>query len=293
MEVLGKMASLPVTRRLLHESGAGRELNNDFFRTNKCIALRQHSRGLIRCWRNLISLQDAVAASAEAAGNPHAGPKSHSCSSVPSGGEHNEHSEKPANDSGVYGHANPERSADTDLTRRTVTELKATITELGLDASLCIEKSELVELLRSVSPSRTPIRGVKRLSLRSQDRRSSLRAARRKSLVAAVGRKSWLRAAAHAAKPVQNKAKGAAGSAQRREHLQHIAQATDDFAALGLLRAELQAMPLKARSKLVLHKWRKLAAVVHPDKCSPDLTTLATRAFRRLAAAKSRILLQS
>jgi hypothetical protein len=175
-----------------------------------------------------------------------------------------------------------------------VTELKATITELGLDASLCIEKSELVALLRTVGPSRTPIRGVSRMSLRSQDRRVSfLRAARRKSLVAAAGRKSWLRAAAHAAKPVQNKAKAAAGSAQQREHLQRIAQATDDFAALGLLRTELQAMPLKARSELVLHKWRKLAAIVHPDKCSPALAALATRAFRRLGAAKSRVLQQS
>jgi len=292
MEALGRMACLPVTRQLLHESGAGRELNNVFFRTHNCSALRQNSRRLIRCWRSLISIQDAVAAATATAAD-HLGPKGHNCLNVPSGGQQTGRSDSSCDGSGKNGHTNVEQAADTDLTRRTVTELKATIMELGLDASLCIEKSELVALLRTVGPSQTPIHGARRLSLRSQDRRGSfLRAARRKSLVAAVGRKSWLRAAAHAAKPVQNKAKAAAGSAQRRKHLQHIAQATDDFAALGLLRAELQATPLKARSELVVHKWRKLAAVVHPDKCSPDLATLATRAFRRLAAAKNRILQQ-
>jgi len=246
LAALGRLAAQPISRELLRRTGAGREVNRAALRRHPCATVRECSFQLVRCWQQLVAIQDTAA---DSAGSP-----------------------------------NKADDGETDLARCTVQELKAKIAALGLSTSQCVEKADLVALLRA-SPrpctSGTPGR-----------RRSGTRAARTSSGAALRGRRSLVRAL-HCVKATRVSSQRSAAAKKRprlEERLRGIAQATDDFSALGLTRAQVQGLPEQERAELVRRCFRELACFAHPDKCPPELQGAASRAFRRLAAARTRVL---
>eukprot|EP00408_Alexandrium_pacificum_P019617 CAMPEP_0171194806 /NCGR_PEP_ID=MMETSP0790-20130122/21078_1 /TAXON_ID=2925 /ORGANISM="Alexandrium catenella, Strain OF101" /LENGTH=302 /DNA_ID=CAMNT_0011660013 /DNA_START=37 /DNA_END=945 /DNA_ORIENTATION=+ len=258
--LFGRLAALPVSRPLLLASGAGKEVNRAWLRAHPSIAIREQSRRLVRCWRQLIEMQAAGAAAASGASGAEPG----------------------ADEAGGGGGG----SDDEDLMQRPVSELKARLTSLGVGTSRCVEKADLVALLRSAGvPERGPAgaAGAKR-------RPSLLGASARRTASArlSMGRRSVLRNLHCTKKPQQ--AGAAMGQKQLEAQLKMVLRAADDFTALGLTRREVETLPSAERAALVRKRWRALTLQAHPDKLPASLKPLAAKAFRRLAAARDGLL---
>mmetsp|Transcript_124654 Transcript_124654/g.364044 ORF Transcript_124654/g.364044 Transcript_124654/m.364044 type:complete len:291 (-) Transcript_124654:64-936(-) len=252
LSLLGRLAALPVSRPLLLTSGAGREVNRPWLHGHPCAAVRDHSRRLVRCWRQLLTLQAAgEAAAAEAAA-----------------------AKVPTAEAPTAAPATPEPGAPggSELEGCSVQELKARLASLGVSCSRCVEKAELVALLRGAA-------GRRRRSLLGGKAAGGRPSMGRKSMLKVLHRVKW----AKAPEPAE-------ASAQLEGRLRRITQAADDCAALGLVRARLQGLPQEERAELVRQRWRSLALQAHPDKVPKGLQVLATRAFGRLEAARARLL---
>mmetsp|Transcript_20578 Transcript_20578/g.45012 ORF Transcript_20578/g.45012 Transcript_20578/m.45012 type:complete len:254 (-) Transcript_20578:217-978(-) len=74
--------------------------------------------------------------------------------------------------------------------------------------------------------------------------------------------------------------------ARQQQELRRIARARDHFSVLGLVCKELQRMSLKEREHVILHRYRELSRLVHPDKCPVEIREAATRIFQQLEAAR-------
>jgi len=269
LALLGRLAALPVSRPLLLASGAGKEVNRAWLRGHPCLAVREHSRCLVRCWRQLLTMQAAGAAAAASAGAAGAtAPGAAAAEAAAAVGEEGE---------AVTGDPAPDGQSDA-LRRRPVAELKARLAALGVSCGGCVEKADLVALLVAAGGG-SGLGGPPR-------RRRSLLGVGASRL--SRGRKSVLKVISRGKKAQPTEAAG--GKAQLEARLRRIAKATEDTAALGLSRAQLQALSPEARAKLVQQRWRSLALHAHPDKVPERLRELAARAFARLDAAKARLL---
>lgn len=187
--------------------------------------------------------------------------------------------------------------ATADLSVLSVKELKARVVQAGLDAAMCTEKSDLVELLVNARGSGANQRAGPKVSAAAEDsalfvaaprsqtgcRRSRLSTGRQ-----SVGRLSLLRSKA----PDVSRAKGGEMIRQRqRDEIRRIALAKDDRSILGMDRGDAVSRRNKGHKAAVLQQFRSISRVVHPDKCPADLREAATRAFQRLECARDREML--
>lgn len=145
-----------------------------------------------------------------------------------------------------------------------VRQLKALAQELGLSAAGCMEKADLVALLRAASVARSKAPPTE---TSKPPRRSLRRAAQPPAVVPA------------ALSPEVP---------QQREILR-IRNAKEDLEVLGLTRLEVQNLGKEEREKLVIRRFREISRLVHPDKCPEELRESATKAFQRLEVARQSV----
>lgn len=180
--------------------------------------------------------------------------------------------------------------------------LKARITELGWSPAGCVEKADLVALLRKASTAAAAAAAAPGMATSSAPgpgdggaaaasaaeappRRYSyggVRGSRRPSLGATLRRTSLLRQRARRSGARQPQAQ-VERQAKAKAEIDRILAAKDDLEILGLSKREASQSSLQSR-------YRILTLQVHPDKCPPDLKEAATAAFHRLEAARGRCL---
>lgn len=309
---LAGLSEMQVSQHLLQKTGIGREVNHRFLRMHPCAAVRDFSRGIVCAWKSDVAKERSIS-SPHSSGREDcdvtAAPKitfdrekhifrgqatsekrakiARTCLSS----ERDEHividadedeqdaqrtyhesaqaatpEAKPENNSCIKGVA--------DLSLWTVTQLKARIRELGLSSVGCTEKHDLVLLLSTAAKPKDCV----------QTSNSSPRHSKRRMTLGgnATSRLSLLRRRRSVGEASKT-AKSSKISSQRHQ-LERVMRAKTPAALLGLREKEIR------NSSLVKKQFWELSRLVHPDKCPPELCTVATQAFGKLKAAVEKLL---
>lgn len=344
---LSRLADLPVSKQTLSESGAGRILNDVFFRKHNDRDVRRQSKFLVDYWRASVmhdasrqstrSGGDCIAAAASkriassaaatsktSSDNPkrhcadsrvsqHIGPPRqpsmfHAVSSSPrchasqapgiacsrdprspavSPSDQsqskavpfsNGHAEAP----GVQSSSPPpqaciDETASCQIENWSIAELKRRVAEFGLSAAKCIEKGDLVLLLRG------GVTSAEKVSARPEatGRRQSVAQGRRVSMLrGATRRMSMLRC-----RPPTTTERDRL--LEQRQEIRRVSKAKSDWEVFGLKKRELQQMTRTERQRFVQRRYKELTRLVHPDKCAAELKEVATAAFKKLTHARS------
>jgi len=253
LSLMDRLSKIAISREWLKETGVGREVNHAFYRLHASTLVRERSRSLVASWK--VQIQAAGAAPfARAPGTP----------------------KRPRRDSREprteRRQSKRRRSAPSeDVSEWTVKQLMCRIQELGLSVSGCLEKSELVALLRKQPSASARPQTAKRLS---KGRLS-------------FGRRSMLRRQTQTVQEAASPGTSCPDTRAQLAAIQRILQAKDDLAVLELRHV---AVPRAELERMVLRRCREMYRFVHPDKCAPELQELATRGFQRLEAAKEKVL---
>lgn len=160
-----------------------------------------------------------------------------------------------------------------------VRQLKVMAQELGVNATGCTEKADLVTLLSAASSRSSSPPEVERSNAHRSLHRCNGAFATPSAPATPI-----------AAAAAVNFRPEAARSRQQQEILR-IGKAKDDVEVLSMSRSELQNLRTNEdRERAVLRRFREISRIVHPDKCPPALRDAATKAFQRLEVAKRKLM---
>lgn len=309
---LAGLSEMRVSQHLLQKTGVGREVNHRFLRMHPCAAVRDFSRGIVYAWKSDV-VKERTISSRHQSGQENRTIKAASKISVERNrdvfrgqttsekrakiakpcpnSERDEHvvlvvdedeHDAPRTDHESEQAATPEDKPENNSRTRgvaglslwTVTQLKAQIRELGLSSVGCTEKHDLVLLLSTAAKAKDC----------AQTSNSSPRHSKRRMTLGgnATSRLSLLRRRRSVAE-ASKVAKSSKMSSQRHQ-LERVMHAKTPAALLGLRGNEIW------NSSLVKKQFCELSRLVHPDKCPPELCSMATQAFGKLKAAVEKLL---
>lgn len=257
LTLLGRLTELPISCSSLRETGLGVLVNSSFFRRHARPEVRVISQAIVADWKARLGLRSPAPAASRTPCNDNT----------------------PGQAARTAGGDSARVPSDAELAQWPVVRLRARIKELGLSSAGCVEKSDLISLLRGASLLQDSA---------AKSRRRSLRPLRRTSLPAtprgpagrpSSGRRSLLRRRRSVKDPAPVRL------LSQKNELKRILRAGGALDVLGI-QGNVQSITPRDRGHLIRRRYRELSRLVHPDKCPPELRDLATRAFQRLEDAK-------
>lgn len=327
LAIFRRLESLPVSRDTMKDTGIGLIVNHACFRAHEDAAVRRRCRALVAGWKVKLGFcrrqPDDLEASAKRrrvasrGGGRRAG-NAATFGSRRSFGAGASPEQVPKDDSeGDSSPAAAEPQSE-DIVQWPVQRLKSRIKELGLNPAGCIEKSELIALLKRASCRTPPSSPTPQASAAAQPppyapgtppaqapaglhgagawtmpRRSGQRLT-----VGSFGRMSLLRGR-RKSRARQSAGLAANRSASQRAEVRRILSAGDALDVFGmkeLFPGATKGTPavgadelIRERRKAILRRYHELCRLVHPDKCPAELGEAATQAFQRLEDAKKQV----